>query len=42
LRARGISVSLGADGAACNNHLDMFDEIRLAATIQAAEKRPAR
>jgi 5-methylthioadenosine/S-adenosylhomocysteine deaminase len=24
MRARGISVSLGADGAACNNHLDMF------------------
>ena len=25
MRARGITVSLGADGAACNNHLDMFD-----------------
>src|SRR5690606_18936933 len=24
MRAKGISVSLGADGAACNNHLDMF------------------
>src|SRR4029453_808732 len=32
MRARGISVSLGADGAACNNRLDMFDEMRLAAT----------
>ena len=32
MRSRGISVSLGADGAACNNRLDMFDEIRLAAT----------
>lgn len=40
MRARGISVSLGADGAACNNHLDMFDEIRLAATIQAVRKAP--
>ena len=35
MRARGISVSLGADGAACNNHLDMFSEMRLAATLQA-------
>jgi cytosine/adenosine deaminase-related metal-dependent hydrolase len=28
--ARGVCVSLGADGAACNNHLDMFDEMQLA------------
>jgi len=35
MRKRGISVSLGADGAACNNHLDMFEEMRLAATLQA-------
>lgn len=35
LRARGVSVSLGADGAACNNTLDMFHEMRLAATLQA-------
>jgi 5-methylthioadenosine/S-adenosylhomocysteine deaminase len=35
LRHRGITVSLGADGAACNNRLDMFDEMRLAATLQA-------
>jgi 5-methylthioadenosine/S-adenosylhomocysteine deaminase len=40
MRARGISVSLGADGAACNNRLDMFDEIRLAATLQAMRKGP--
>jgi 5-methylthioadenosine/S-adenosylhomocysteine deaminase len=40
MRARGISVSLGADGAACNNRLDMFEEIRLAATIQAVRKAP--
>src|SRR5688572_6307456 len=40
LRARGICVSLGADGAACNNHLDMFGEIRLAATLQAMRRGP--
>ena len=40
MRARGISVSLGADGAACNNRLDMFDEMRLAATLQAARRHP--
>jgi 5-methylthioadenosine/S-adenosylhomocysteine deaminase len=40
MRARGISVSLGADGAACNNRLDMFDEMRLAATLQAMRKGP--
>ena len=31
---QGISVSLGADGAACNNRLDMFSEMRLAALLQ--------
>jgi len=40
MRARGISVSLGADGAACNNRLDMFDEMRLAATLQAVRHQP--
>jgi 5-methylthioadenosine/S-adenosylhomocysteine deaminase len=40
MRARGISVSLGADGAACNNRLDMFEEIRLAATLQATRNAP--
>jgi 5-methylthioadenosine/S-adenosylhomocysteine deaminase len=40
MRARGISVSLGADGAACNNRLDMFDEMRLATTLQAVRKAP--
>jgi 5-methylthioadenosine/S-adenosylhomocysteine deaminase len=40
MRARGISVSLGADGAACNNRLDMFEEIRLAASLQAMLKAP--
>ena len=40
MRARGISVSLGADGAACNNRLDMFDEMRLAALLQAVRRGP--
>jgi 5-methylthioadenosine/S-adenosylhomocysteine deaminase len=35
LRA-GVSVSLGADGAACNNRLDMFTEMRTAALLQKA------
>jgi 5-methylthioadenosine/S-adenosylhomocysteine deaminase len=38
--ARGICMSLGADGAACNNHLDMFGEMRLAATLQAMRREP--
>lgn len=32
--AKGINVSMGADGAPCNNNLDMFKEMRLAALIQ--------
>ena len=40
MRQRGISVTIGCDGAACNNRLDMFDEMRLAATLQAARKAP--
>ena len=43
---RGISVSLGADGAACNNRLDMFTEMRTAALLQKVlhgpESLPAR
>jgi 5-methylthioadenosine/S-adenosylhomocysteine deaminase len=31
---RGVSVSLGADGAPCNNRLDMFTEMRTAALLQ--------
>ena len=37
---RGICVSLGSDGAACNNHLDMFGEMRLAATLQSMRRGP--
>ncbi|MCX6552054.1 MAG: amidohydrolase family protein, partial [Acidobacteria bacterium] len=40
LRARGVSVSLGSDGAACNNRLDMFEEMRLAAVLQAVRREP--
>jgi len=34
LLAMGVPVSLGADGAPCNNNLDIFQEMRLAALIQ--------
>lgn len=40
MRARGITVSLGADGGACNNRLDMFEEMRLAAVLQAMRVHP--
>jgi cytosine/adenosine deaminase-related metal-dependent hydrolase len=40
MRRRGITVSLGADGAACNNRLDMFEEMRLAAVLQAQRLGP--
>jgi 5-methylthioadenosine/S-adenosylhomocysteine deaminase len=40
MRAKGITVSLGADGAACNNRLDMFEEMRLAAVLQAVRHQP--
>ena len=33
LLAEGVNICLGADGAACNNNLDMFLEMRLAALI---------
>ena len=36
LIANQISVSLGADGAPCNNRLDMFTEMRSAALLQKA------
>jgi len=42
---KGISVSIGGDGTPCNNNLDMFWEMRLAALIQkprlGAEVMPA-
>jgi 5-methylthioadenosine/S-adenosylhomocysteine deaminase len=43
---RGISVSIGADGAPCNNRLDMLTEMRTAALLQkvsrGADALPAR
>ncbi|HEX8191008.1 MAG TPA: 5'-deoxyadenosine deaminase [Pyrinomonadaceae bacterium] len=35
---RGVSVSLGADGAPCNNRLDMFTEMRSAALLQKVSR----
>jgi 5-methylthioadenosine/S-adenosylhomocysteine deaminase len=40
MRSRGLCVSLGADGAACNNDLEMFGEMRLAAGLQAIRHSP--
>jgi 5-methylthioadenosine/S-adenosylhomocysteine deaminase len=36
LRDNGITVGIGADGAACNNRLDGFDELRVAALLAAS------
>ena len=41
LRGAGIPVGLGCDGAACNNRLDAFDELRLAALLQQQRHGPA-
>lgn len=40
LKKMGISVSLGADGAPCNNNLNMFQEMRLASLLQKPEHGP--
>jgi cytosine/adenosine deaminase-related metal-dependent hydrolase len=40
LLERGIPVGLGADGAPCNNNLDMFQEMRLTAFIQKVRHGP--
>jgi 5-methylthioadenosine/S-adenosylhomocysteine deaminase len=34
LRKQGVQVSIGADGAPCNNNLNMFQEMRLASILQ--------
>ena len=36
MRRAGVRVALGSDGAACNNRLDPFAEMRLAAVLPAA------
>ncbi len=40
MKAKGISISIGADGAACNNSLDGFWELRLAALLQKVIEGP--
>lgn len=40
LRDAGIAVGIGADGAACNNRLDGFDELRLAALLARSLRGP--
>jgi len=40
LLARGIPVGIGADGAPCNNNLDMYQEMRLTAFIQKVRHGP--
>lgn len=41
LREAGIPLGLGADGSACNNRLDAWQEMRLAALLQALLHGPA-
>lgn len=41
LLAAGVNVALGADGAPCNNRLDGFTELRLAALLQKGRRGPA-
>jgi 5-methylthioadenosine/S-adenosylhomocysteine deaminase len=40
LLEQGIDVGIGADGAACNNNLDMFQEMRLTAYMQKVKHGP--
>jgi len=40
LRRAGMTVGIGADGAACNNRLDGFEEMRLAALLARAAHGP--
>ena len=40
IRAAGIPVGIGADGAPCNNDLDVLEEVRLAALLQQVSHGP--
>lgn len=40
IRRAGVPVGLGTDGAACSNHLDNLQEIRLAALLQKVRHGP--
>jgi cytosine/adenosine deaminase-related metal-dependent hydrolase len=40
LRRAGVPVGLGTDGAACSNHLDNLEEVRLAALLQKVKHGP--
>ncbi len=40
-RSHGIKVGLGCDGVACNNGLDAFAELKLAALLQQVKNGPA-
>jgi cytosine/adenosine deaminase-related metal-dependent hydrolase len=40
LLSSGVQVGLGADGAPCNNNLDMFQEMRLTAMIHKVQHGP--
>lgn len=40
LLQQGVAVGIGADGAPCNNNLDMFQEMRLTAYIQKVKHGP--
>ncbi len=40
VRAAGIPVGIGCDGPPCNNRLDAFEEVRLAARLQSVREGP--
>jgi 5-methylthioadenosine/S-adenosylhomocysteine deaminase len=42
MRERGLAVGLGSDGAASNNTLDIWEQMRLAAMLQKHERADAR
>ena len=42
MRLAGLTVALGSDGAACNNRLDVFREMRLAAFLPQTRNLPRR